>query len=459
MKFLVLNLPYSKNIIRKYSCSYIANGFLYPPVELHRIASILKFNLTKKDDVIFIDAIEERLNENKCLKNIKLLAPDVIITLGSVDFINEEYSFCKKIKNCCNVKIILIGYIPNLYPEKFSDVDEILGNDFESVINLASKSSTVSLEKFLEKVSELKSKNYCFDPDTIKMAEYSFIENRNYSELFVKGKTAITYFSFGCSYKCNFCIRTYGLNKVHYRKTENILYELKEYYNKGIKNIRILDDNCTLNKKLLYDILKFQNENNYKFNFYGLSRIDLIDYETINLLINLNFKSLMIGIESINERTQSSYNKQLSLNLSEVHSKLKLLKSNKVQMSMFIMINPLTDNENVISSSIKFLNNLPVHFASISYVVPYPGTFFFNINFDKIIFKTEPKFEYRIKSQLVYKFKKIEVNFLIKFYILKPWRLFNIILLTIKHPVQMISVFFNVIRFIFNQDKNRDNFF
>lgn len=459
MKFLVLNLPYSKNIIRKYSCSYIANGFLYPPIELLRVATILKENLHSDHKVFFRDAIEEKLDYKKCLSELKHLAPDIIVTLASVDFINEEREFFLELKKHVSAKIILIGYIPSLYPERFAFADEILGSNFEPVIYAACKSSPEAVNIFLSNISKNKKQKLSFNADLIRKVDFSYIADKKYSELFAKGKTAFTYFSFGCPYKCSFCIRTYNLSEVHYRSIDNIISELQEYKGLGIKNIRILDDNCTLNKKLLYAIIKFQNDNNCSFNYYGLSRIDLLDEETVDLLIKLNFKSLLIGIEAISSKTQNSYNKNLNIEIGPIYPILKKLKDNGVIVSMFIMINPLTDEKKDIYDTLKFLNNLPINFSSFAHIVPYPGTDFFNKNIENIDFQESPNLYYRIKPEYLEKFKKQEISFILRFYLLKPQRVISLIKMFFMYPLQMLRVFKNFVRFTFKKDKVRDNFF
>ena len=90
MKFLVINLPYQSKIIRKFSCSYFARGFLYPPVELVRLSTIIEENGIPGDEVIFYDAVAENHDEDSCIEKIKNIQPDYVFTMTSVDFISSE---------------------------------------------------------------------------------------------------------------------------------------------------------------------------------------------------------------------------------------------------------------------------------------------------------------------------------------------------------------------------------
>lgn len=459
MKFLVLNPPYYRNIIRKYSCSYFASGFLYPPVELLRVATIIKEKAKKKHEVKFIDAIAEKLNYEQCIDKIKNFNPDFLILLGSVDFINEEYQFCRQVKSEIDLKIILIGYLPDLFCQHYPDIDIILGNDFESIIGESFNNFFSNSNSYFKNLKELKNKGIPFNPDTIEKVDNSFVNEKLYSDLFVKGKTAFTYFSFGCPYKCSFCVKTYNLDRIYYRNTSNILKELLEYHRKKYKNIRILDDNCTINKKILFDILEFQNKNNIKFNYYGLSRMDLLDEETINLLIKLNFRRILIGIEAIKNETQNVYNKKINLDLDKIIPKMENLKRNKVEIFIFIMFNPLTDTKECVKETISFLKKLPINFASISYITPYPGTRFFSENIDHIDFSLKPEFKSKLKSKYYADFKNVKISFFINFYLLNIKIFPFFILKLINHPRQSFVIIKSFLTYFFSKDKKKENFF
>ena len=255
MKYLILNIPHKQKIIRKYSCSYFANGFLYPPFELLRVATIIKQKKSDNDSLLLLDAIAENLSHAKCIKQIIDFSPDVIITLISVDFSNSEIKFISKLKKYYKTKIIAIGYLPDLFPQNFPQFDVILGSDFENKISNAPFLSPLD---FVNALSE-DSKVNVFDSDIVKYCDYSLLKPQLYNEFLAKGKTAFTYFSFGCPFKCTYCIRTYNLDSAFVRKTKNIFEELNYFSTEGYVNIRILDDNCTLSKSLLREIKDFVN--------------------------------------------------------------------------------------------------------------------------------------------------------------------------------------------------------
>jgi len=460
MKILVLNLPYRRQIVRKYACSYHANGFLYPPLELIRVCTIINEKAVKKHTIIFLDAIAEHLSYSSCRKTIHRLSPDVLITLFSVDFINEEYEFLISLKNDNPLKTVVIGYLPALYRDKYSEADAVLGNNFEAVIGKACASYECnSPSGLISGINRFKTENLPFDPDIIMKTDFSFYRENAYSELFAAGKTAFTYFSFGCPFKCTFCIKTYNFSQVYFRSTENILSELEFYWKAGIKNIRILDDNCTLNKELLLEILDFQKRKNIRFNYYGLTRIDLLDEERIELLKKLGFKNILIGIETINKETQNAYHKVLDIDPEKAMQKFRLLKNAKVEAGIFILFNPITETRNDIHKTLKFLKKLPVHFASISYITPYPGTEYFTGNSDRIEFSEPPEYFSRLKPHFNDHIRQNELLFMFSFYFLKPQNLIYLISRFIRFPRQSAIILFNSVKFLFMNDSGRHDYY
>ncbi len=456
MNFLVFNLPYNRKIVRKYSCSYLAPNFLYPPLELLRVATIIKES--GNNNVVFIDAIAEGLGDNKSLLKIKKTNPDFLIVLTSVDFINEEYEFIKKIKKEIKIKIILIGYLPFLFFDHFSEADVILGNNFESIIKKTIIDTNNDCDFFIKKLKENSYKDFEFNPDIIKKVDNSFIKDNLYSDFFVKGKTAFTYFSFGCPYSCSFCVKTYNLSKAYYRNRENIFSELLDYSKKKYKNIRILDDNCTLNKDILSDILEFQKINNIFFNYYGLSRLDLLDESTINLLGQLNFKRILIGLETINKEVQKKYNKKIIVDEIEIKKKFKSLKKAGIEIFVFIMVDPSIENKNDLKKTMLFLKKNSIDFTSISYIIPYPGTVYFNENKEKIDFCLNP-FYSKLKNKYYSEFEKNKIFFFISFYLFNFRKFYKFIFMTIKNPKQTFLIIKSFLSYFLFSKKKRDNFF
>lgn len=456
MKLLILNLPYKRPIIRRFSTSYNASGFLYPPVELLRVATIIKEN-SKNLGIEFIDAIAEKISKKSLLKKIFAVKPDLILTLAAVDHINPDYLLIREIKEKTGLPFIVIGYIPDLYREDYRLFDTILGNNFENAIYQTCRKGASDVGSFLKELRVQASVPGNFNPDLIAKTDLSFIKPKFYSEIFNRGKTAFTYFSFGCPFHCNYCIRTYGLTRNYYRKKELIFDELEDLFKQGYKNIRILDDNCTLKKPFLKELLGFINEKKIRFNFIGLSRIDLIDEETIHLLAKLGFKKLYIGIESFSEKNQKAYDKNLIINENELFFKFKLLNKNNITPGVWILFNPLTETFDDLKCTLKNLRRFKIRFASISILTAYPGTKFFKDHYNNLKFSPRP-FHSEIIGNNTVNVNKIENRFLFSFYLLNGFNSIYSLLQFLLYPAQTIRILKSLVSYVFSGDRERKDF-
>ncbi len=433
---LVLNLPFTKKIIRRYSCSYYAQGFLYPPQELLRVATIIK----TKREVYFIDAVAENKTIDNIIKFIKDHKVNTVITLPGIEFINEDYDTIKTIEKATGTKFVIINYLANIYKEKFKEI--VLGRDFEEKI-------FQSLEgNFLENLKKLQNKELKLNPNRIKYVDRSFINPNHYHELFAKGKTGFLYYSFGCPFNCNYCIRSYDIHGSIKRRKEYVFEELKMLYKEGYKNIRFLDDNITLDKRFLEDLNKFLKKEKIRFNFYGLSRIDLLDNEKIKLLREINFKRLYLGLETLNPQLQKYYNK--NIDVSNIEKVFNELKRNKIERGTWIIYNPLFETKQDIIKTARRIRNITT-FANISVLTPYPNTPFFDKEKNKISFNLMP---FKSKINKRFNTKDIERTFF-REYLKNPKNIFTYLKYATMFPKTTIEILKGL---AFKDKKEREDF-
>lgn len=447
MKILVLNLPFPRKIIRRYSCSYYSNGFLYPPQELLRLATIIKQN--NKGNTFFIDSIAEDRSINDIINFVKKNHIEVIFTLLSLDFIDTDLKIVNKIKQSTSVPIVSISYLASLFRNQFQQLDIVLDNFFEQKTYFALKNSS-SLPDFINSLKETEGKTFDFNPNLIRQVDRSLINPKHYKELFCRGKTAFLYFGFGCPYKCNYCISSYDHKNYSMRKKEFIFEELEQLYKEGYKNVRVLDDNSTINKEFLKELDKFLKEKRISLNFYGLSRISLIDKEMAYLLKDIGFKRIYLGLETLNQKMQEYYEKNIDINLNILREKIKLLKSNKIETGLWMLFHPLKQTRNELYSSIKELSSLKADFVNLSILVPYPGTKLFDIEKENIHYSLNP-FESEFKTNC--NCDKIEKGFYFRYY-LKPSNALRMMKFALKYPIKSISLFFSLFKRPINPRKD-----
>ncbi|MGK7905321.1 MAG: B12-binding domain-containing radical SAM protein [Hormoscilla sp.] len=115
-------------------------------------------------------------------------------------------------------------------------------------------------------------------------------------------------FSRGCPFQCEFCdiIVLYG-RKPRTKTPQQLLAELEYLRQLGwTRAIFMVDDNFIGNKRnvklLLKELKVWQAEHQYPFNFTTEASVDLAqDQELMDLMVECNFKSVFLGIETPDE--------------------------------------------------------------------------------------------------------------------------------------------------------------
>lgn len=114
-------------------------------------------------------------------------------------------------------------------------------------------------------------------------------------------------FSRGCPFQCEFCdiIVTFG-RKPRIKTVPQIIAELDALHKEGMKIVFIVDDNLIGNKreikKVLQEVVAWQEKKGYPLTFFTEASIDLADDEELmKLMTDANIISTFIGIESPNE--------------------------------------------------------------------------------------------------------------------------------------------------------------
>ena len=114
-------------------------------------------------------------------------------------------------------------------------------------------------------------------------------------------------FSRGCPFQCEFCdiIVTFG-RRPRIKEVPQILAELEAMHAQGMEIVFVVDDNLIGNKKaikvVLREVIAWQEARGYPLTFYTEASIDLADDdELMELMVEANFISVFIGIESPNE--------------------------------------------------------------------------------------------------------------------------------------------------------------
>ncbi|MBU1625980.1 radical SAM protein [bacterium] len=374
-KVLLLNPPGDQLYARDKYCTSVSKAVYYwPQVDLISLSGILKNNF----DLLVIDSIVEKFDEEKCQKLIGNYKPDIIIFLTSSASWSADFEFIFKVRDILsNVRLIANGgmllFKGKLYMEKFPFLDAIILDYTQP-----------DIDKYL--MGERSGLNNLIYRDKGSIMETSRSKNRRFSvpiprhELFPLKKYVFplakmpvysaTVASIGCPYGCSFCIPATLTYRV--RDVENLIDELKFIKFLNIHEILLQDSTFGANREQGMEICKRMIEEKLNLKWICQSRIDTVDEELLTLMKEAGCHSIQFGIESGDDEILKSMSKGITREQSIMM--FKLMRKIGIRTNGFFIIGMPGDTVETIKKTIDFALELDCDVASFSLPMPHPGT-------------------------------------------------------------------------------------
>ena len=159
--------------------------------------------------------------------------------------------------------------------------------------------------------------------------------------------------------------------------------EFEYWYSKGYKRFYFTDSLLLLNKKRIIDFCKYIIEYAYKdvnFTADGV-RADHLTFEILQYMKNAHFKSLTIGVESINDETLRFFEKNETF--SQIDSAISMADSLGFDITLYFIVGAPTDAYSDVIKSIKYpLKYKHIVSAVVSKLTPIRGTSYYNYAID-----------------------------------------------------------------------------
>lgn len=252
-------------------------------------------------------------------------------------------------------RIIVGGYYPTLFD--LEDVEVIKGEGEWNFLNL------ISNEPKNNDLKELPPLDY-------SLLDIDYLRNTPNINL---------EFNRGCNQKCSFCSVTQLLGyKVREHPLENLIKEIEQLNSLGYEgNISIEDSTLDLRSDRIKEFFKHSLKlNNRSFNYsFITTRYDSIDEESANLIKELGFEQIVLGLESGSEEILNINSKNINLHkFEETCSWLK----DYVDISAFLIIGLPGENKDTLKETYSYIsrlvNNGYISNLFVSYFQPYPKT-------------------------------------------------------------------------------------
>ena len=192
--------------------------------------------------------------------------------------------------------------------------------------------------------------------------------------------TAPVQFSRGCPFLCEFCdiITIFG-RRPRVKRPEQILAELDAVLAQGFKGCFLVDDNFIGNKieakRLLPRIIEWQQQHGFPLEFVTEASINLAnDRELIDLMVQANFRTVFIGIETPREASLEETRKHQNVHGDSLLAKLERIRATGLGVSGGFIVGFDNDDERIFDEQFEFIQASGIATLSISLLTPLPTT-------------------------------------------------------------------------------------
>jgi anaerobic magnesium-protoporphyrin IX monomethyl ester cyclase len=187
----------------------------------------------------------------------------------------------------------------------------------------------------------------------------------------------VVYTSLGCPNNCSFCVihtMTNNQRKVRYRTPEQVLNGINFWVERGVTNIRLIDENFTINKPHTIAVCKaITARYGDALNIWAYASPITIDKPLLEVLRSAGIKWLGVGFESsqFTEKGQTG-------GWWEWEENIEILASEIQEAGIYINANWMFGLENEtwgsMQNTLHLAQRINSEWANLYCVIPYPGS-------------------------------------------------------------------------------------
>jgi len=384
MKLLLLYPP-DKNLIDTGLPEILEEGVGFsPPLGLLYLASSVRQRTNW--EVELIDCAAEQLTFEQIRTRIDEAKPDVLgITVTTHQLIDcmEIAKIAKRLDP--KIKVIFGGPHVHIYPK------ETIGHDFvDFVITGEAEFSIVDFLNSWDKPAKFdmvpglyfKSPNGILsgpppviisDLDNLPYPARAISKYKLYvSPLARKEIVTSMITSRGCPFQCIYCNRPNMGNKFRARSAKNVVDEMQECVEFGIKHIKIYDDTFTIERKRVFDICDQIRLRRLKVSWDIRAHINTVDFEMLKRLKQSGCVLVCYGVESGTEAMLERIRKGITRE--KVAEIFNMTRKAGMQTLAYFMIGLPNETRQQMLETIEFAKKIRPDYCHFAILVPFPAT-------------------------------------------------------------------------------------
>ena len=391
MKILLMNSygPLGHKMIMSGRCQVKVNPGMgvWPPIDLAQIASMIK---RYADNISILDFMVLHYSEKDIFRKLSNFNPTVVIVQSSTPTLNNDISFCRKIKAMLpNSTIIFFGLHATARPDDILCEEIRFAVRAEPEVTLAElirtlKDDRLDFENIKGLSYRMNGKNFhnpdrgfVEDLDSFPFPERDLLQNKEYVLSYNKEPFTIITVSRGCPQQCAFCTsRLYYGGFCRYRSAESIISEIEEVLEKyRIKNFIFLSDTFNFDKEFVFRLCNLIVNKKLKIRWVCNSRVDMFDEKLAQAMKKAGCWLISLGVESGADTVLKNINKDITTIQSQ--KTIKIARESGMKTLCYFVFGLPGENTDTIRQTIDFIKKGKFDYAHFYTATPFPGTGFY----------------------------------------------------------------------------------
>ncbi len=176
----------------------------------------------------------------------------------------------------------------------------------------------------------------------------------------------------GCPYRCSFCSRPHLGKTFRFRSPANVVDEMEECREMGIREVFIYDDTFSVSRPRMMEICREISKRGLEIGWDIRARVDSVDEEVLDNLKRAGCQRIHYGIEAGTEKILKVLNKGITLE--QARRAVSLTKKAGIQSLAYFMIGSPTENREDVRKTIDFAMELDPDFIHVTITTPFPAT-------------------------------------------------------------------------------------
>lgn len=423
MKILLINPPRWNELVGKNPAIIEKHRGFNPPLGLlHLASSIQKYT---SNDVDVLDTQPTKLTYIQLEKYLKDKLYDIVGISVMTFTLIDSYHTAKLVKKVMpKAKVIMGGPHVHLYPLETINLDCVdfafMGEaDLSFIKFLQNLENGTNFQEILGLVyrnnnKEIVKNNFPLlnNLDEIPFPDRNLLNINRYNSLLSRGSLSTTIISSrGCPFKCAFCDRPLSpiTSYFRYRSANNVVDEICECIELGIKDFLFYDDTFTVNKKRVFEICEEINKRHLNIRWDIRTRVDLVNEEMLKSLKKAGCQAIHYGVESGNDKILKAIKKGFTTK--KAKETFYLTKKHKIDTLAYFMIGLPSETLSDIQNTFDLAKNINPDYAHFTIFSPYPRTELYYLGLEKGIIKKDLWKEFAQNPLIEFKIPIWEENF------------------------------------------------